>query len=398
MSAQGSTYTATFTTALPRDQVIQSFLAALAGVPECNVTMAGDNTIVVTRRYTPSWAIAVGIIGFFLFLIGIVALFIKTTETLTVTLFPSDSGTRAVVSGVASEATVSQLGAIGASLTAGNRVAADGGWLSPDGLYRWDGSTWVSVSGSDVAGAAKSSAAQLIAPPERNVAPARPVRIGKWIGLFAAIPVASFVLVAGIVVWNEHREDAAARERFAAAAKQGEELEARQAEERRAADVAKAEAARQEAMERETAYAQQQRQTHEQQGPHPPMGSPAPAPIQTNWNTGVVYPRERLARDVAAQQLAQIQQSAPVEPPPPADPEPPAAIPHWQATGPDISAVTATIYDLAGNVVAQMQYGAGTLKAAPPKSELKYKGRVFDLGPEWQERGEIVYRERATPR
>ena len=52
------------------------------------LTAAGPHTLILTRRYTPTWAIVVGIIGILFFLIGLLAFFVKQTETLTVTVTP----------------------------------------------------------------------------------------------------------------------------------------------------------------------------------------------------------------------------------------------------------------------------------------------------------------------
>ena len=99
-------YPTVFTAPAPPDQILQAFLTALDGSGAA-VTLSGPgpNTIVVTRKYTPTWATIVGILGIFLFLIGIFAFLIKETEVLTITLTPEADGqrTKVVISGVAAE-------------------------------------------------------------------------------------------------------------------------------------------------------------------------------------------------------------------------------------------------------------------------------------------------------
>lgn len=96
------TYASVVTLPAPPDQVLQAFLTSLAA-SGAFVTLSSPNSIVVTRRYTPPWAIVVGIIGIFFFLIGILAFLIKESEVLTLVLSPELEGkhTRVAVSGVA---------------------------------------------------------------------------------------------------------------------------------------------------------------------------------------------------------------------------------------------------------------------------------------------------------
>lgn len=92
---------ATYVVAGPADRVTQAYAAGLAGTG-FTYTVSG-NTIIVTRRYTPTWAIVVGVVGLLFFLIGAFAFLVKDTETLTITLTPEGSMTRVGVHGVASE-------------------------------------------------------------------------------------------------------------------------------------------------------------------------------------------------------------------------------------------------------------------------------------------------------
>lgn len=116
MASAGTTYTSTFKTATSADEVTQTFIGGLSGAAGCTVTMAGNNVIVVTRRYTPTWAVVVGVVGILLFLIGLLAFLYKVTDTLTITVAPGDEGTKVTISGVASPELSSRLNGIAASL------------------------------------------------------------------------------------------------------------------------------------------------------------------------------------------------------------------------------------------------------------------------------------------
>ncbi len=48
------------------------------------------NSLHITRRYVPVWAIIVAIVGAFFFLIGLVALLVRETEVLTVTAYQQE--------------------------------------------------------------------------------------------------------------------------------------------------------------------------------------------------------------------------------------------------------------------------------------------------------------------
>lgn len=105
-----NSYTTVFTAPAPPDHVLQAFLTGFEGT-DVTVTLSGINNIIVTRRYTPTWAVVVGVFGLLFFLLGIFAFFIKETEVLTVVLSPEDEGrhTRVVISGVAGSAVAARV-------------------------------------------------------------------------------------------------------------------------------------------------------------------------------------------------------------------------------------------------------------------------------------------------
>ena len=95
-------YATVFTAPASPDHVLQAFLTGFDGT-DAVITLSGANNIVITRKYTPTWAIVVGIIGLLFFLLGVFAFFVKETEVLTVALSPEGEGrrTRVAISGVA---------------------------------------------------------------------------------------------------------------------------------------------------------------------------------------------------------------------------------------------------------------------------------------------------------
>jgi uncharacterized integral membrane protein len=95
----------------PPHVVSQAVIAATAGATDYTVSAPGPGSIVLTRQYRPTWTIVVAIVGFLFFLIGLLALLVKNTEALTLTLTPEEVGTRVTMSGVATPEMVTRLAA-----------------------------------------------------------------------------------------------------------------------------------------------------------------------------------------------------------------------------------------------------------------------------------------------
>lgn len=110
MAAPGQNFNQTNSVAETPEVVSQTLVAAASNVPQYTVNMAGPGSLVLTRRYTPTWAIVVAVIGILFFLLGLLALLVKDTETLTITLVPSEGGTRVTISGVGSHEMLTRLG------------------------------------------------------------------------------------------------------------------------------------------------------------------------------------------------------------------------------------------------------------------------------------------------
>jgi Uncharacterised protein family UPF0547 len=119
MPAAGQSYVRTATSLEPPDRVLQSILTGTAGTRNYSVAQVGSNTIILTRRYIPQWAVVVGVLGILLFLIGLLAFLVRETETLTITVTPTPSGTEIRSSGVASPEMVARLNGILAALQQG---------------------------------------------------------------------------------------------------------------------------------------------------------------------------------------------------------------------------------------------------------------------------------------
>ena len=87
----------------PADAVHARLLAALSsevGNASGYQLSASPGLIVLTRRYRPTWAIVLAIIGAFVFLLGLLFLLVKNTETLTISVMSrGDAGSTVVVGG-----------------------------------------------------------------------------------------------------------------------------------------------------------------------------------------------------------------------------------------------------------------------------------------------------------
>jgi len=101
--------------AAPPEQAMQHLVAAAAGAPGYSILPIGPTTLVLTRKYWPTWVIVVAIVGAFLFLLGLLALLYRETETLTISLTPAPLG--AVVS-ISGSATPEMMGRVNAALAA----------------------------------------------------------------------------------------------------------------------------------------------------------------------------------------------------------------------------------------------------------------------------------------
>lgn len=103
MPGSGQNFNHTVFVAASPDDVSQRVLASTAGVQDYTASMAGPGSIALVRKFIPTWAIIVAIIGVIFFLLGLLALLYRETEVTMVTVTPVQGGSRVIVSGVGSQ-------------------------------------------------------------------------------------------------------------------------------------------------------------------------------------------------------------------------------------------------------------------------------------------------------
>lgn len=94
------------------DLLSQRLISGTAGVRGYTVSAAPPTTFVFTRRFIPLWAVISAIIGTLLFLIGLLFLLVKQTETFTVVITEAEGGTRVAISGMVSVEMMARLQAL----------------------------------------------------------------------------------------------------------------------------------------------------------------------------------------------------------------------------------------------------------------------------------------------
>jgi len=92
----------------PPEAVHARLLAAISsslGTSSGYQLSASPGLIVLIRRYRPTWAIVLAILGALIFLLGLLFLLVKNTETLTISVSPrsGDAGSTVVASGQAAD-------------------------------------------------------------------------------------------------------------------------------------------------------------------------------------------------------------------------------------------------------------------------------------------------------
>jgi hypothetical protein len=99
------------------DLVMQRFVGATASTRDYTLAQGGPQTLILTRRFIPTWAIAVAIVGVLIFLIGLLALLYKETEVLTISVATESAATNISIAGTATPEMTSRVNAVLASLT-----------------------------------------------------------------------------------------------------------------------------------------------------------------------------------------------------------------------------------------------------------------------------------------
>jgi len=100
------------------DEVRQILLGSLSVINGSDIQLAGENTMIVNRRYIPTWAIVVAVIGFFFFFIGLLVLLYRENETCTIQLRAVEGGTIVTISGTGDSVVGERLNAALSSLNA----------------------------------------------------------------------------------------------------------------------------------------------------------------------------------------------------------------------------------------------------------------------------------------
>lgn len=74
----------------------------LSGINGYSIDRKSDGSITLQRRFLPNWALLLALVGLFAFLLGLLALFVRETETGSILFTPNQDGTRITVSGTVS--------------------------------------------------------------------------------------------------------------------------------------------------------------------------------------------------------------------------------------------------------------------------------------------------------
>jgi hypothetical protein len=105
MSGSGQPFSYSVLVPAPPSVAMQSLL----GLPQggnyfdgYEVRQVTGNSLHVTRRFVPVWAIIIAILGVWFFLLGLLALLVRETEVVTITVYGQDEGSYLDFSGVAS--------------------------------------------------------------------------------------------------------------------------------------------------------------------------------------------------------------------------------------------------------------------------------------------------------
>jgi hypothetical protein len=118
MPRSGESFIRSYVTTERPEAVMQRFISGTANTRDYTITQAGSNTLILTRKYWPTWVIVVAVIGILFFLIGLAALLYRETETLTINVSPGDGGTQVQITGVSSPELVARLNSVISSLPA----------------------------------------------------------------------------------------------------------------------------------------------------------------------------------------------------------------------------------------------------------------------------------------
>lgn len=86
-----------------RAEIIAGVTAAAATDKQYRSSNPSPSTLLLTWRRTPTWAIILAIIGIFVFLLGLLFLLVKETDTITLNVVENDGGARVTAIGSGSQ-------------------------------------------------------------------------------------------------------------------------------------------------------------------------------------------------------------------------------------------------------------------------------------------------------
>ena len=141
----------------PPEAVRQQLHMAASGVQGYTIVHTEPNSMLLQRRFIPTWAMIAAGIGFFFFFLGLLFLLARATEAIEIRVGPEAGslGTRVGLSGVADSQMIAVLQGVllgGSPVFSGQGGYMPGAWAgpqvtrSPDGRYWWDGLVWQEVS------------------------------------------------------------------------------------------------------------------------------------------------------------------------------------------------------------------------------------------------------------
>jgi hypothetical protein len=117
LASPGQNYNANFLTHRKISEVNQYYVASLAGSQGYTLMPVGNQTLILTRKYLPNWAIVVAIVGALFFLVGLLILLYRKTEVATIQFRETDDGfTEIVINGIVSDEVSTRLSLISSNL------------------------------------------------------------------------------------------------------------------------------------------------------------------------------------------------------------------------------------------------------------------------------------------
>jgi hypothetical protein len=118
---KGVNFNTTLTVDGSPEDVTQQIASMFNGQSGVTVVRTSATSLTITRKYIPGWAIAVAVVGFLFFFLGLLALFYRETETMNVLVSSSPAGSNVIVSGVGTQEAINR---ISQALKGGTRLPA----------------------------------------------------------------------------------------------------------------------------------------------------------------------------------------------------------------------------------------------------------------------------------